>query len=47
VRDLVVANRVLARETVVLAYGHVSVRHPDDPRRFLLATSIAEMAAVS
>jgi ribulose-5-phosphate 4-epimerase/fuculose-1-phosphate aldolase len=41
VRDLVVANRILAREDVVDAYGHVSVRHPDDPRRFLLATSIA------
>ena len=41
VRDLVVANRILARENVVDAYGHVSVRHPDDPRRFLLATSVA------
>jgi ribulose-5-phosphate 4-epimerase/fuculose-1-phosphate aldolase len=41
VRDLVVANRILAREDVVDAYGHVSVRHPDNPRRFLLATSIS------
>jgi ribulose-5-phosphate 4-epimerase/fuculose-1-phosphate aldolase len=41
VRDLVVANRILARENVVDAYGHVSVRHPDDPRRFLLASSVA------
>src|SRR5258708_30322426 len=41
VRDLVVANRILARENVVDAYGHVSVRHPGDPQRFLLATSIA------
>ena len=41
IRDLVVANRILARENVVDAYGHVSVRHPGDPRRFLLATSIA------
>ena len=41
VRDLVVANRILACENVVDAYGHVSVRHPGDPRRFLLATSIA------
>jgi HCOMODA/2-hydroxy-3-carboxy-muconic semialdehyde decarboxylase len=40
-RDLVVANRILARENVVDAYGHVSVRHPDDPRRFFLATSTA------
>jgi HCOMODA/2-hydroxy-3-carboxy-muconic semialdehyde decarboxylase len=41
VRDLVVANRILARENVVDAYGHVSVRHPANPHRFLLATSIA------
>ena len=41
VRDLVVANRVLARENVADAYGHVSVRHPGNPHRFLLATSIA------
>src|SRR5215467_12057038 len=41
VRDLVVANHILARENVVDAYGHVSVRHPDDPHRFLLATSVA------
>ncbi|HEV7983600.1 MAG TPA: class II aldolase/adducin family protein [Xanthobacteraceae bacterium] len=41
VRDLVVANRILAREGVVDAYGHVSVRHPDDPHRFLMASSMA------
>jgi ribulose-5-phosphate 4-epimerase/fuculose-1-phosphate aldolase len=41
VRDLVVANRILACENVVDAYGHVSVRHPTNPKRFLLATSIA------
>ena len=41
VRDLVVANRILARENVVDAYGHVSVRHPDNPPRFLLAASVA------
>jgi HCOMODA/2-hydroxy-3-carboxy-muconic semialdehyde decarboxylase len=41
VQDLVIANRILAREEVVDAYGHVSVRHPDDPRRFLIARSLA------
>lgn len=41
VHDLVIANRVLAREEVVDAYGHVSVRHPDDPRRFLISRSLA------
>ena len=38
---LVVANRILANENVVDAYGHVSVRHPDDPKRFFLARSLA------
>ena len=41
IRDLVVANRILASEDVVDAYGHVSVRHPDKPDRFLIATSLA------
>ncbi len=41
VHDLVIANRVLAREEVVDAYGHVSVRHPDDPKRFLISRSLA------
>jgi ribulose-5-phosphate 4-epimerase/fuculose-1-phosphate aldolase len=39
--DLVIANRILAREEVVDAYGHISVRHPQDPRRFFLARSVA------
>ena len=38
-RDLVYANRILAHEGVVDAYGHVSVRHPDNPERFLLSCS--------
>ena len=38
-RDLVVANRILAREEVVDAYGHVSVRHPGHPDRYLLSCS--------
>jgi len=38
-RDLVIANRILAREEVVDAYGHVSMRHPRDPGRYLLARS--------
>jgi ribulose-5-phosphate 4-epimerase/fuculose-1-phosphate aldolase len=37
--ELVVANRILATEDVVDAYGHVSVRNPDNPERFLLAHS--------
>jgi ribulose-5-phosphate 4-epimerase/fuculose-1-phosphate aldolase len=37
--DLVTANRILAREGVVDAYGHVSVRRPDAPGVFLLTRS--------
>ena len=39
--DLVIANRILANEQVVDAYGHVSIRHPEDPTRFYLARSLA------
>ncbi len=41
IRDLVVANRILAREDVVDAYGHVSVRNPENPRHFFLSRSLA------
>src|SRR5437016_5275567 len=41
IQDLVIANRILAREEVVDAYGHVSVRRPDNPNRFLIARSLA------
>jgi HCOMODA/2-hydroxy-3-carboxy-muconic semialdehyde decarboxylase len=39
--DLVIANRILAHENVVDAYGHVSVRHPENPGRYLLARSVS------
>jgi HCOMODA/2-hydroxy-3-carboxy-muconic semialdehyde decarboxylase len=39
--DLVAANRILAAEGIFDAFGHVSVRHPRDPNRFLLARSVA------
>src|SRR5277367_6585405 len=41
VGDLVVANRTLARLGVLDAFGHVSVRDPRDPRRYLISRSIA------
>ncbi|MGH7125332.1 MAG: class II aldolase/adducin family protein [Stellaceae bacterium] len=41
VTDLVVANRILAREGVVDAFGHVSVRHPDRPDRYIMSRSRA------
>jgi ribulose-5-phosphate 4-epimerase/fuculose-1-phosphate aldolase len=41
IQDLVIANRILAKEDVVDAYGHVSVRHPENPSRFLIARSVS------
>ncbi|HLG69962.1 MAG TPA: class II aldolase/adducin family protein [Chloroflexota bacterium] len=35
--DLVAANRILAHEGILDAYGHVSVRHPDHPDRYILS----------
>ncbi len=40
-QDLVIANRILAKEDVVDAYGHVSVRHPDKPNHFFISRSLA------
>src|SRR5580698_5349135 len=37
--ELVMANRILASEKIVDAYGHVSIRHPVTPGRFLLSCS--------
>lgn len=39
IADLVTANHILAHEGIVDAFGHVSVRHPADPRQFLLSCS--------
>jgi len=39
IRDLALANRILAREGVVDAFGHVSARHPERPDRYLLSCS--------
>lgn len=39
INDLVIGNRVLAHENIVDAYGHISVRHPQRPDRFLLSRS--------
>lgn len=37
IEDIVTANRILAREGIVDAFGHVSARHPEDAGRFLLS----------
>ena len=39
--DLVITNRALARIGAVDAYGHVSLRHPADPTKFLLSRSLS------
>ena len=37
IAELALANRILAHEGVLDAFGHVSVRHPSDPGRYLLS----------
>ena len=39
IEELAIANRILGHEGVIDAFGHVSIRHPDDPRRYLLSRS--------
>jgi HCOMODA/2-hydroxy-3-carboxy-muconic semialdehyde decarboxylase len=41
IEDLVAANRILAVEGIFDAFGHVGVRDPRNPNRFLLARSLA------
>jgi len=40
IQELALASRILANEGVLDAYGHVSVRHPTDPNRYLMARSL-------
>jgi HCOMODA/2-hydroxy-3-carboxy-muconic semialdehyde decarboxylase len=39
--ELVTANRILAHEAIVDAFGHASIRHPDRPDRFFLSRARA------
>ena len=39
IEELALANRILAHEGVLDAFGHVSARHPSDPERYLLSRS--------
>jgi len=41
IKDLVIANRILANLSIVDAFGDVSVRHPSDPARFFLARPVS------
>jgi len=39
--ELVTANRILANEGIVDSFGHVSARHPDNPKHYLLSRARA------
>ncbi len=39
--ELALANRIVANEGIIDAFGHVSMRHPDNPNRYLLSRSRA------
>ena len=41
IRDVVIANRILALNRVLDAWGHVSIRHPERPDRYFLARSVS------
>jgi len=40
IEDVVAANRILAAENVVDAFGHVSARHPENPDHYLIARAL-------
>jgi len=41
IENLVAASRILADQGVVDAFGHVSIRHPANPNRYLMSRAIA------
>jgi len=41
IEDLVAANHILAHEGVLDGFGHVSMRHPGNPNRYLLSRNLA------
>lgn len=45
VKDLITANRILANEGIVDALGHVSIRDPRNPNRYLQTRSVAPYLA--
>ena len=40
-RDLVIANRILAHEGVLDAFGHVSIRHPEHADQYVISRSLS------
>ena len=45
--DMVTANRILANERVLDSFGHVSIRHPENPGHFLLSRARAPQQVVA
>ena len=45
--DLVAAGRILVDQGVLDGFGHVSMRHPKDPTRFLMSRSLAPASVTS
>jgi ribulose-5-phosphate 4-epimerase/fuculose-1-phosphate aldolase len=45
--DLVAAGRILVDQGVLDGFGHVSMRHPKDPNRFLMSRSLAPALVVA
>jgi ribulose-5-phosphate 4-epimerase/fuculose-1-phosphate aldolase len=41
IKDLVAAHRILADQGVLDAYGHVSIRHPANPNRYLISRAMS------
>jgi HCOMODA/2-hydroxy-3-carboxy-muconic semialdehyde decarboxylase len=41
IEDLVAASRILAQQGVLDAWGHVSIRHPKNPQRYLISRARA------
>jgi len=39
--ELVLANHILAREGVLDGFGHVSIRHPEEPGSYLISRSLS------
>jgi len=46
IADLAAASRILAERGVVDGFGHVSMRHPDTPDRYLMARAVAPALVV-
>ena len=46
-QDLVIANRVLTDLNVIDGFGHVSMRHPTNPNRYLMGRNLAPALVVA